>query len=66
MQIGEDVEVTQQTSAIDVVNDKGATVLTTNRISHNNKLDLGDLPKGIYYIRVVTDNRVEVKKFVKQ
>lgn len=66
VQIGEDIEVTQQTSAIDVVNDKGATVLTSNRISHNNKLDLGDLPKGIYYIRVVTDNRVEVKKFVKQ
>jgi hypothetical protein len=64
--ISSDVKVVQHTSSIEVVNDKGTTVLSTTRISHQNRLDLSNLPKGIYYIRVVTDNRVDVQKFIKQ
>lgn len=66
IQISEDAQVSQATSSIMVVNDKGATVLSTNGISYTNRIDLSTLPKGIYYIRVITDNRVDVQKFIKQ
>jgi hypothetical protein len=52
--------------SIDVMNDKGISVLSTSGISRKATLDLGALPKGIYYIRVVTEHKVEVKKFMKQ
>lgn len=55
-----------QGSAITIMNDKGMSVMSTDKAMQDNKLDLADLPKGIYYIRVITGDQVEIQKFVKQ
>jgi len=51
---------------VEVVNFLGQTVLTQSNTGNKTSVDVSTLTNGVYFVRVVSDNGMEVKKFVKQ
>lgn len=51
---------------ISILNLDGKTIHSYYKINSLESLNIANLPKGIYYIRLETDNQIETLKFVKQ
>jgi hypothetical protein len=48
------------------MNLNGEEVLSLTLINPKTKIDISNLPNGIYFVRVTNDKTVEVTKFIKQ
>ena len=51
---------------IEIINFLGQTILSQPNIGNTVKIDISNLNKGIYFVRILTDSSVNVQKFVKE
>jgi len=51
--------------AITVYNQSGQKMREFNLMTGNNRLDIGDFSNGLYFFRIVTNNKTMIKKVVK-
>ncbi len=51
---------------LSMMNLNGKKVLTRSLIKPKTQIDIGNLPSGVYFVRLTNDKTVEVGKFVKQ
>ena len=51
---------------IKLVNTNGQLIKRWNNISHNEKLDIGDISKGVYFIKFIKDDFVQTQKLIKE
>jgi len=57
---------TPQKSEIEIVNLQGQLTKSFTAISNKTTIDVSDFAKGIYFVKVKTENGVAVEKFVKE
>lgn len=50
--------------SIEIINSVGTTVISTNIAGSSSSVDMSNLPNGMYFVRVSTDNGIEVVKVV--
>ena len=51
---------------VEVVSFLGQTVLTQTNAGNAATIDVSNLTNGVYFVRIISDNGVDVKKFVKK
>jgi len=51
---------------IEIISFLGQTVLSQSHTGNEATLDISTLPNGIYFVRIISDNGMSVKKLVKQ
>ena len=56
--------VTDLEVKINLINLLGETVLERRLTNSNNKIDISDYPKGVYYLEVLGNNILTTKKIV--
>lgn len=55
-----------QKSAMDIFNIRGQLIKTFNNKGLITTIDLSDLPGGVYFLKVKTDNGLIIKRFIKE
>ena len=55
-----------ENNTIEVVNALGQRVVVTSVEDKKTTIDMSDLPSGMYTVRVLTNNRTELKKVLKK
>ena len=53
-------------NTVEVINFLGQTVISQTNNAETVKLDISNLNNGVYFVRLVSENGISVKKFVKQ
>lgn len=56
----------RQSAAYEIVSISGATMLKGELASNNNRIDITDLKKGVYFLSVLSEGKRETTKLVKQ
>jgi hypothetical protein len=56
----------QEQTQFQIINQVGSTVASGNLLSNNTNISLTGLAKGIYFIKIINNNDIQVKRFVKE
>jgi len=60
------INATVDFNSVSVVNFLGQTVLSQNNDTHTITLDVSNLPQGVYFVRIASNEGTSVQKFVKK
>lgn len=55
-----------QNSLIEIINIQGQILLTYKNSNSNNNFDISRIPNGIYILKITSNNKVSIKKLIKQ
>ncbi|MFA6923373.1 MAG: YCF48-related protein [Bacteroidales bacterium] len=57
---------TSKQSTITIYNINGAELIKQQAITNKTQIDISTLPSGIYFVKLITDKTVEVRKIIKE